>query len=272
MSATCAIIAGAGAFPRHAAREAKRRGLSVVAFGLQGWADPALAGDVDRYEEIDIGQLGGLIERLKTHRIRQAIMAGKVTKGILLDPRVRFDAEALKVLSTVKDASVNSVLGAIGQRLAAEGITLLDSSIFLRDCLCPAGVLTAQRPSPSEESDIQVGVQAARQLAALDIGQTVVVKARVIVAVEALEGTDAAIRRAASLAGAGTVVVKTASPTQDMRFDLPVLGRQTIVVARETGVRVIAVEAGKTLLLDREALIAQANEASLCLVGIEPAA
>ena len=268
--APIAIIAGAGRFPSHVAREAKRQGISVVVLGIQGWADESLAGLVDAYEAIAVGQLGRLIERLKSHRIRQVIMAGKVTKDVLLDRRTAFDAEALGVLRQVSDVSVNAVLGAIGKRLAGEGITLLDSSTFLKANLCPAGAVTSRVPTDAEQEDIRVGLRASRALASLDIGQTVIVKGRVVVAVEALEGTDAAITRAHALAGRGLVVVKAASPEQDRRFDLPVIGLDTVAALCKTGATCLAVLAGATLLLDRAALIASANAADLCIVGIAP--
>ncbi len=270
MSDVCAIIAGAGNFPLYVAEAAKRQGLRVVAIGLTGWADASLARGVDVYEEVSIGELGRLLERLQAHHVRQAVMAGKVTKAVLFDPRTRFDAEALSIVQRATSVSVNSLLGAIGERLAKQGIRLLDSSTFLKDDLCPAGVLTTRAPTPEEQVDIQVGLEAARQLARLDIGQTVVVKRRVVIAIEALEGTDAAIRRAGALAGNGLVVVKMASPSQDRRFDLPVLGEATIDVAQASGVACLAVEAGSSLLLHREALIAKANEAQMVLVGVQP--
>lgn len=267
-SSQVAIIAGAGRFPFHVAEAARRQGLSVVAMGIQGWADPSLAAQVDGYEEVAVGRLGELIARLKSHGVRQAVMAGKVTKGVLLDRRTSFDAEALGVLSQVHEPSVGALLGAIGKRLADEGITLLDSSTFLRSDLCPSGVLTSRAPTRQEQEDIRVGVPAARQLAALDIGQTVVVKDRVVVAAEALEGTDAAIRRAHQLVGDHLVVVKTAAPQQDRRFDLPVIGAATLGIVRECGVSCLAVEAGLTLVLEREALVRIANAAGICLVGV----
>ena len=265
-----ALIAGSGRFPLHVAREAKRQGIGVLALGIRGWADPSLASQVDAYEEIAVGELGRLIQRLKTDGIRQAIMAGKVTKEVLVNQRISFDAEATKLLGGVRDFSVGAVLGAIGQRLAAEGITLLDSSTFLKSSLCPEGALTSRQPTAEEAEAIRIGMQAARAIATLDIGQTVVVKGRVVVAVEALEGTDAAIRRAHALAGPGLVVVKTASPNHDRRFDLPVLGLETVTVFTECGVSCVAVEPGTTVLLDREALIDALNRARMCLSGISP--
>jgi DUF1009 family protein len=263
-----AIIAGAGRFPFHVAQEAKRQGLPVIAIGIQGWADPSLAAQVDLYEEIAVGQLGRLITCLKSQGVDQAIMAGKVTKEVLLDQRAAFDTEALGILRGVSEFSVTTLLGAIGQRLASEGITLLDSSTFLKANLCPVGVLTSRGPRAVEADDIHVGFRAARALATLDIGQTVIVKGRVVVAVEALEGTDAAIRRAHALAGQGLVVVKMASPTQDRRFDLPVVGTETLSTLREAGVSCLAVEAETTLLLDRDAVIALANAAGICVIGV----
>ena len=270
ISSRLGLIAGAGRFPLQVAQEAKRQGLAVVALGIRGWVDAALAEHVAAYEEIAVGQLGQLIERLKSHGVRQAIMAGKVTKAALFDPRAVFDAETLAILSQARDTSVTALLGAVAQRLARDGITLLDSSTFLRSFLCPVGALTEKAPGAVELEDIRVGLEAARALAALDVGQTVVVKGQVIIAVEALEGTDAAIRRAHALVGEGCVVVKTASPNQDRRFDLPVVGPETLSTLTQAGVSCLAMEAGVTLLLDREALIASANAAGLCLVGVEP--
>ncbi len=273
MPSRVALIAGAGRFPFEVAREAKRQGLQVVAIGIQGWADPSLQAEVDAYEELPIGQIGRLIERLKAHQTTQAVMAGKVTKQVLLGPKAGFDVEALALLARTKEMSVPALLGAVAQRLARDGITLLDSSTFLQANLCPAGVLTTRHPTAAESADIQLGIQAARAIAALDIGQSVVVKSGVVVAVEALEGTDEAIRRAHALARSGLVVVKTASATQDRRFDLPIIGLETLEVCRAHGVACLAVEARMTLLLDRARLLERANADGLCLIGVDvPAA
>ena len=268
MSSTVAIIAGAGHFPMYAAQAAKRQGLKVVGVGLRGWVDPALASQVDVYEEIAVGQLRRLVEYLKAQAVHQAIMAGKVTKEVFFDERHQFDAQTLAVLSQVKSFSVDALLGAVATHLAGEGIVLLDSSTFLKANLCPVGPLTSRGPTPIELGDIGVGQHAARAVANVDIGQTVVVKDRVVVAVEALEGTDAAIRRAHTLAGGGLVVVKVASAQQDHRFDLPVIGPHTITTLKDAHVSCLAVEAGTTLLLDRHALVADADAAGICLVGI----
>ena len=268
MSSPIALIAGAGQFPFHVAEEARRHGTPVVALGIQGWADPALARHVDGYEEVAVGQLKRLLEWLRSHGVRQAILAGKVTKEVLLDRRTVFDEEALALLREARDVSVPALLGAIGRRLAREGITLLDSSTFLRANLCPVGALTKRSPSAAEQEDIEVGLRAARAVAALDIGQTVLVKRRVVVAVEALEGTDETIRRAHALAGEGLTVVKVAAANQDRRLDLPVVGPETVAALRQARAVCLAVEAGVTLLLDREALLACANDADISLIGV----
>jgi len=268
MSDRIALIAGAGRFPLYVAQAARRQGMGVVALGIRGWADPALSAHVDAYEELAVGALGEFIDRLKFHGVRRAIMAGKVTKDVWLTQRATFDAELAALVSHAPEASVTSLLGAIGQRLAREGITLLDSSTFLKADLCPAGVIGGRPPTEREQRDIRLGAAAARAMAALDIGQTVVVKDGVIIAVEALEGTDAAIRRAQALAGQGLVVVKMAAPAQDRRFDLPVVGIDTLTTLREAGVSCLAVEAGTTLLLDRDAVIASANASHICLLGV----
>ena len=270
MPSPLALIAGSGRFPFYVAQEARRQGRSVVAMGIQGWSDPSLAGAVDAYEEIPIGQLGRLLDRLRSHGAREAIMAGKVTKAVLLEQQATFDEELRGLLRRVGEASAPALLGAVARRLADAGITVLDSAAFLQPHLCPPRVLTARGPTASEQADIQVGLRAAQVLATHDIGQTAVVKGQVVIAVEALEGTDATVRRAHALAGDGLVVVKVASPQQDRRFDLPVIGMTTLEVLADSGVSCLALEAGTTLLLERDALIAAADQARLCVVGILP--
>jgi DUF1009 family protein len=271
MPAPIAVIAGAGRFPAHVARGARRRGIAVIGLGIKGWVDPSLAQDVDTFELLDVGDLGRLVERLKAHGVRQAVMAGKVTKEILLDGRAAFDRDMQQVLRGAGNASVGALLGAIGERLAAEGVTLLDSSTFVADDLCPAGVLT-RAPSKAEEQDVALGLRIARALAAFDVGQTVVVKQQVIVAVEALEGTDAAIRRAHALAGEGLVVVKVAAPQQDRRFDLPVVGSDTLAAMREMGAMCLALEAGTAVILDRPEFLRSARDAGIAVLGVSGAA
>ena len=270
-TSTIGIIAGAGQFPFYVAREAKHQGRRVVGFGIRGWAEGTLQHEVDVYHDVAIGQLGRLIQQLKADHVTEVLMAGKVTKAVLVNARESFDAEALGILMRAGgNPTVPALLGAVAKRLGRDGITLIDSSTFLKESLCPAGVLTTRRPTPVEEDDIQLGCRAARAMASLDIGQTIVMHRGVIVAVEALEGTDAAIRRAGTLvAEGGCVVVKTGAPEQDRRFDLPIIGASTISILQETRATCLAVEAGVTLLLDRERVIASANDAKISIVGVK---
>ena len=271
-AAPIGLIAGSGRFPLLIAREAARQGRPVIAFGVKGWVDAGLASQVTSYEELEVGAVATLLARLQARGVRHVILAGKVTKQALLQPAEVFDAQARALLTAAPDASVNALLGQLGRLLAVAGITLLDSSTFLEALLCPIGVVTARAPSLAEQADVQAGLGVARTLAALDVGQTVVVKQRVVVAVEALEGTDATIRRAREVAGPGLVVVKAASPAQDRRFDLPVLGCATIDVCRQAGVSCLAVQARLTLLLDKDDLITRADAAGLCVLGVDPTA
>jgi len=268
MKQMLAIIAGQGQLPFAVSAAAKNKGLAVLGIGIKGWVDGALSEKVDSYQELSVGQLGDLIKTLKVHQANQVVMAGKVTKEVLLSQQHAFDEEMRRILTQAKDFSVTGVLGAIGQRLAQEGIQLLDSSLLLQDALCPIGQVTARGPSQPQEEDIRLGVSAARSLAALDVGQTVIVCNKVVIAVEALEGTDAAIRRAYELAGSGLVVVKMAAVHQDRRFDLPIVGLQTIKTLRACGIACLAVQANSTLLLDRSSLIAEADAAGIVIVGV----
>ena len=266
------IITGTGAFPLHVAQAARAQGHWLCAIALKSAADPAIAQQVDATEWVDFGQLSQLLKICKHHALTQAVMAGQVTKGALLNPRIAFDPEALQLLARSRDMSVNSLLGAVGERLKQEGVELLDSAAFLTDWLPAPGPLTKRKPSDAQWEDIRWGQQVAQTLASLDVGLTVVVQKQVVLAVEAMEGTNETIRRGATLGQPGVVVVKMARPAQDTRFDLPVVGPQTIQTLLEVKAACLAVEARTTLLLSRPDLIAQADAAGLILVAVEPAA
>lgn len=263
-----AIIAGAGRFPFNLAREAKRSGVRVSAIGLKGWVDASLEAEVDDYIELPVGALGSLIRHLVERDISHVIMAGKVTKAVLFDPATTFDAETIALLANVKENSVNGLLGAIAEKLAERDIRLLDSSIYMKAAICPEGVLSERKPTAAEKTDIHFGVDVARHVSEMDIGQTVVVRNRVVIAVEAFEGTDAAIRRAGQLAHGQLVAVKTGSSQQDRRFDLPCVGPDTIATLAQAGVSCLALEAGSALLLDKEKLIEDVNAHGIALVGV----
>ena len=261
------LIAGKGDLPMVVAGEAKARGYSVIAFGLESLADESLGSYVDEMKWINVGKFGKLIDGLKKSGVKEAVMAGKVSKTLLYKSKITPDLRAVKLLFSLKDRKDDSILLAIADELSKEGITLLDITMFSRELLMPAGVLTKSRPSEDEWKDIKFGWEIAKEIGRMDIGQTVVVKDRAVMAVEAIEGTDEAIRRGGSLAGKGAVVVKVSKPNQDMRFDVPTVGVQTVLAMREVKARVLCVEPQKSLLLNRDRLIEEAKKADISILG-----
>ncbi|MBI4354960.1 MAG: LpxI family protein [Candidatus Omnitrophica bacterium] len=264
------LIAGGGDFPLTVARCAKERGWAVYAVGLADAASPQLTDVADQITWLSVGQVGELCRFFKSHHVSQAILAGKITKEVLLRGASAFDADALAILAAAPDRSVDGLLGALAARLAREGTAVIDSTTFLKEWLPSAGVLTRRPPTQEEWEDIRFGRTLARTLAGCDAGQTVVVKRRVVLAVEALEGTDAAIRRAGTLGGEGAVVVKMARPQQDWRFDVPVVGLRTLEALIAGRAACLAVEAGRTLLLEQPTLVARADALGLVIVAVEP--
>jgi DUF1009 family protein len=265
---TIGLIAGNGAFPILLAQEAKKRGDRVVAVALKEEADPAIEQHADEVAWLSIGQLGKIIDFFKDHQVTDAVMAGQV-KHTQLFRNIIPDLRAAKILARAADKKAESLLSRVVQEFEQEGIRFLSSATYLEHWLCPEGILTARSLSPAQEADVVFGLPLARLIAAEDIGQTIVVKDKTVIAVEAMEGTDACIRRAGEIAGPGCVVIKVARPRQDLRFDIPVVGLRTLQSVAQSGARVLALEAGKTLLLDKEALIKEANAAQLTLTGVQ---
>lgn len=261
------LIAGSGELPLAVAAEARRMGHAVVAVGLEPLADRALESEVDEIRWINVGRLGEIIEYLKSSDASQAVMAGKVPKSLLYKSKVTPDLRAIKLLFGLRDRSDDSILLAIAKELRKDGITLLNTTDFTAGLLTPEGVLTGEGPSENEWKDIAFGWKIAKEIGRLDIGQTVVVKDQAVMAVEAIEGTDEAIRRGGKIAGRGAVVVKVSKPQQDMRFDVPVVGLDTFRAMREVDARVLAVEAGKSIILRKDALLQEANDAGIAVVG-----
>ena len=261
------LIAGKGDLPMAVAGEAKAMGYSVIAFGLESLADESLVSYVDEMKWINVGKFGKLIDGLKKSGVEEAVMAGKVSKTLLYKSKITPDLRAVKLLFSLKDKKDDSILLAVAAELAKEGITLLDITMFSRDLLMPAGVLTKSRPSENEWKDIEFGWKIAKEIGRMDIGQTVVVKDRAVMAIEAIEGTDEAIRRGGALAGKGAVVVKVSKPNQDMRFDVPTVGLQTVLAMREVRARVLCVEPQKSLVLNKERLIEEAKKADIAILG-----
>lgn len=262
------LIAGRGRFPLEVARAAHARGERVVGVGFHGETDAAL--DCTR---VHLGELGRLIEVLRTAGVRRAVLAGKVPKVRLYGDleSLRPDARALALLARLEDRSDDAILAAIADELAAEGIELQEQSRAAPELFAPAGPLGTRRPGDLVEADIAFAWPIAKALGSVDVGQTVVVRDRAVLAVEAIEGTDAAIARGAALApGGGCVVVKVAKPDQDPRFDMPAIGLDTLAVLAEVKAAALAFEASKTAVLDREALAREADACGIAVVGIPP--
>lgn len=260
------IIAGSGPLPIMAAREAKASGRTVIVVAFREEADPVVEAVADRLHWVGVGQLGGLIRAFKREEVTEAVMLGKVRMNHLFT-KVRPDAQGALLYLRLKDRRGDSIMEAFAQALERAGISLLDCTQFLTHALVEHGVLTQRAPTEREWNDIRVGQEVARTLARSRIGQTVVVKNGTVLAVEAIEGTDAAVRRGAELGGNGVVVVKVYHPDHDFRFDVPVVGPTTIVVLREVGGIALAVEAKRTFLLDRDQALALADEAGIAVVA-----
>src|SRR5512137_1007781 len=263
---TIGIIAGGGRPPFVAAAEARAQGRRVVAVGIRGETDPALADVVDALHWIRLGQLGAVVKSLRREGVREALLVGKVDITHLFS-KIRPDLLGARVLFRARDLRGDSVLEAIVETLEDEGIRVLETPPFLAPLLLPAGLLTRRAPSEQEQRDIALGREVARQIAGLRIGQTVVLKNGTVVAVESVEGTDAAIRRGGQLARGGVVVVKVARADQDLRFDLPTIGPETLNALQEASATALALDAGRTLLLDRERFIRGADALDLAVVA-----
>ncbi len=260
------IIAGNGVYPRLLADSARKCGINkIVAAAFTGETDPAFEQHVDVVEWMRVGQLGRLLKFFRTQDIHHAVMAGQIAPKNLFD--LRPDLRALMLLGKIKQRNAESIFSAIADELAKIQVDLLPATTFLEDSLAQAGLIAGPQLSAREEKDVELGWTIAREIARLDIGQTVIIKNGTVVAVEALEGTNEAIRRGGTLARESAVMVKVAKPNQDMRFDVPVVGVETIRVAAESRLRVMAVEAGKTLLLEKDAIITLANCSNVSLVA-----
>lgn len=265
------LIAGNGRFPFLALRAARRLGRPVTVVAIREETDPRIAEEVGEESAADLhwvslGQLGRCIKLLKGAGVTQAVMAGQV-KHTKLFAGVAPDLALLSVLRRLKARNTDALISAIADVLAEHGIELIDSTGLLQPLLAGPGPLTRRTPTGEEQADLAFGRRMADAVAALDVGQTVVVKDRAVVAVEAMEGTDEAIERAARLAGPGIRVVKVAKPNQDMRFDVPVIGIRTVQALRRARAAVLSIDAGRTLVLDGDAVFEAADEAGVAVVG-----
>jgi len=264
------LIAGNGRFPFLVLDAARAAGHEVIVVAIKEEAFPELAEAAVRaaasFNWVSLGQLGACIKLLKTAGVTQAIMAGQVKHAKLFSGIVP-DLTLLGILMRLKVRNTDALISGVADVLRDNGIELIDSTSLLAPLLARDGVLTKRAPTEDERADLEFGYRIADALAGLDIGQTVAVKAAAVVAVEAMEGTDATIARAGQLAGAGTRIVKVAKPSQDMRFDVPVVGISTIAAMASAGATLLSIDAGKTLMIDGGAIIAAADRAGIAIVG-----
>ena len=265
------LIAGNGRFPFLVLDAARGAGHDVTVIALKEEAFPELAELSARppaaaLHWVSLGQLGKCISLLKGAGVTQAVMAGQV-KHTKLFADIVPDLTLAGVLMRLKSRNTDAIISGVADVLRTNGIELLDSTAFLAPLLAREGVLTARAPTDEQRADLAFGVRIADAIAGLDIGQTIAVKSAAVVAVEAMEGTDQVISRAGQLAGSGVRIVKVAKPNQDMRFDVPVVGVSTIAAMRAAQADVLSVDAGKTLMIDGEAIVKAANEAGIVIVG-----
>ena len=261
------LIAGNGKFPFMVVEGARQSGARMVVAAIREETDPSIEELAERVEWVGIGQLGRMIRFFKEEGVEKAIMAGQV-KHVQIFSRAVPDARMLKVLLRLPRRNTDSLIGAIATELQSEGIELIDSTYFLQQHLPQTGTLTRRQPDKHEREDIAYGLEIAREIARLDLGQTIVVRGKACVAIEAMEGTDETIRRAGRLVNKRLTVVKIAKPNQDMRFDVPVVGVPTIETMLEAGATCLCITAGKTLMFDRDEMIRVANERKIAIVAL----
>ena len=264
------LIAGNGRFPLLFAEAAQAAGVDVIAVAHEGETPPELADCVPDVTWVHVGELGKIIATFQAAGVTEAVMAGGIYKvGALTN--IQPDARGMAFIGKLPNLNDDVILRGVARELEDEGITIVESTRFLPSLVPVAGTLTRTEPDAAQWKDIRLGVAAAKAIGRWDIGQSVVVKRGTVIAVEGAEGTNATIRRAGELAGSGGVIVKVSKPLQDPRFDVPAVGPDTVTVMHEAGAPVLAVEAGKTLLIERSAFVEQANACSLAVVAVDPA-
>ena len=262
------LIAGNGRFPFLVLDGARAQGVEMVIAAIKEETSPEIERQDATFEWVSVGQLGRLIRFFKREEVTHAIMAGQVKHHQIFRLNALPDLRMVRMLARLKAKNTDSLIGAVADELAREGITLLDSTTFLEPLLASEGVVTRREPSKEERADMEYGLGVAREIGRLDLGQTIAVKDRSVVAIEAMEGTDAVILRAGEVTrGKGFVVVKVAKPDQDMRFDVPVIGMPTIENMIRAGATALHVTAGKTLLFDRDKLVKLADDNNIAVMG-----
>lgn len=264
---TLGIIAGSGNYPFALVKSARAAGVQrILVTAFEKETDPSLAGEVDEMEWMRVGQLGRMIRFFESRGVGHAMMAGQIAPGNLFD--LRPDIKAVMVLAKLRQRNAESIFGAIGDEMAKAGVHLLPATTFMEEHLAKAGVFAGPKLSRKEEEDVQYGLGIAKEVSRLDIGQTVVVKGGTVLAVEGFDGTNATIKRGGMLGRKDSVVVKVSKPNQDFRFDVPVIGAATLETAAEAKIRVIAIEAGRTLVLERNRVDELAERLKVTLYGV----
>lgn len=261
------LIAGNGAFPVLFAETASAHGVDVIAIAHVGETDPAVERHAATTTWVKPGRIQELIDGLTAHGVRRAVMAGGIVKPRLFHD-FSPDARALAVIERVGALRDDLLLRALADELATEGIEIVESTLFLDDVVPRRGRVAGRAPTDAEWADVRFGFRVAKEIGRFDIGQSVVVRGGTVIAVEGIEGTDATIRRAGQLVGGDVVVVKACKPTQDLRFDLPAVGPDTVRTMSEVGGRVLAVEAGRTVMMEKDALQRLADEKDIAVVAV----
>ena len=261
------LIAGNGVFPFLVVEGARKRGASLVVAAIKEEADKSIEVVAEKVVWVGIGQLGKMISFFKNEGVERVIMAGQV-KHVQIFSGAFPDWRMAKMLYNLPKRNTDSLIGGIADELAKDNIELIDSTYFIKENLANIGVMSKRKPDETERGNIEYGLNVANEIARLDLGQTIVVRAKACVAVEAMEGTDAVIRRAGELAKGKLTVVKVAKPNQDMRFDVPVVGTPTIEMMIESGATCLCLTAEKTLIFDKEEMLALANRNKIAVVAV----
>ena len=263
-----AVIAGRGKFPLLFCREARANGFSVVALAVKGDTSRQIQKCAAQVYWIDISQFKKIFDILEKEGLKKLVMAGQVNPRHLFGKKIHQDSELKKILASLENQKADTIFSAIVRAIEERGVEVLDSSLFLGNYMPGKGILTCRQPAFNEWEDIYFGFKAAKMLGALDIGQSVAIKSKTVVAVEALEGTDRTIRRAGMIAGAGISLVKVSKPKQDMRFDIPVVGLRTLQNLARVRASCLALEAGKTLFIDKEKAVRLADRTGIAIVAV----
>ena len=260
------MIAGNGSFPFLVLDGARRAGVNLAVVAITEETDPRIEDGAEEVAWVGIGQLGKMISFFKRRDVTRVIMAGQVKHAQLFSGAMP-DLRMVKMLWGLPRRNTDALIGGVAEELAKDGIQLIDSTYFIKEQLVPNGVITKRKPTDVETANIEYGLHIAGEIARLDLGQTIVVRAQACVAIEAMEGTDATIRRAGELAKGKLTVVKVAKPDQDMRFDVPVVGVPTVRAMIDAGATCLSVTAGKTLVFDREQMIKLADSSKITIIG-----